>query len=124
MRALRYWLGQPILDLPIVAIFTGGMATSDMTSTENISTVAATTAGVCAAAVGFTVTALSIVLTVPGGRQLGRVLEALGIRLIRVIVWSCILLVLLASLDIASLLTDCTALVSILVWVTLTWSLL
>ena len=97
----RTWIGNPLLDIPaVVGIFFltfygQGFVLKAITGEQAFSITAAT---VCAAAMGFSITALTVLLSVTPGKRLRDVMASVGNRLVRLVMFTVATLVVLAGL--------------------------
>jgi hypothetical protein len=98
---LRSWIGRPVIDIPILAVvyvLLKSYLKQSILHSVGQPAFAATAAGVCAAAVGFSITAMTVLLSVTPGHRLKEVMNAAGDKLVRLIMFSVATLVALASL--------------------------
>lgn len=105
MKVLRWlfnlWMANPVADILLgsaagyLAVQFFGKSLQHATGQGNF---AAIVAGICAAAVGFSITAITILLSVTPGARLKAVFQSAGYPLIRLIMRSLLVLIVVANI--------------------------
>jgi hypothetical protein len=105
MKVLRYilklWMANPIIDIPF-GVAAGYLSTQyfakSLENTAGQGSFDAIVAGICAAAVGFSITAVTILLSVTPGVRLKAVFQSSGYPLISLIMVSLLALTVIANI--------------------------